>query len=113
MAEGRPEVDVEGAEQLLATGAFLLDVREDDEWAAGHAPGATHVPLGQLEAQLDTLPRDRTIVCICRSGARSGRATDALLPLGFDIVNLVGGSQAWAASGRPFVTDAGSPGRVA
>ena len=113
MADPRPEVDVEEAERLLAAGAFLLDVREDDEWVAGHAPGATHVPLGQLEAQLDTLPRDRTIVCICRSGARSGRATDALLPLGFDIVNLVGGSQAWAVSGRSFVTDAGTPGRVA
>jgi rhodanese-related sulfurtransferase len=113
VAEERPEVDVQGAEALLAGGAFLLDVREDDEWAAGHAPGAVHVPLGQLEAGLDQLPRDRTIVCICRSGARSGRATDALRGLGYDIVNLAGGSQAWAASGRPFVTDAGAPGRVA
>lgn len=86
---------------------FLLDVREDDEWAAGHAPGATHVPLGRLAAHVDQLPRDRRIVCICRSGGRSGRATEALAQAGFDAVNMTGGMQAWAAAGLPMVCDDG------
>jgi rhodanese-related sulfurtransferase len=87
--------------------AWLLDVREDDEWAAGHVPGATHIPLGQLGARATEVPRDTTVYVICRSGARSARAAFALVGSGWDAVNVAGGMQDWAAAGRPMTTDNG------
>jgi rhodanese-related sulfurtransferase len=107
-----PEVDAAGADDMVAGGALLLDVREPDEWAAGHAPAAVHVPMNDVPGRSGELPTDRPIACICRSGARSGRVTEYLRALGFDIVNVAGGMQGWAASGRPVVTDAGGAGAV-
>ncbi|MBK9178551.1 MAG: rhodanese-like domain-containing protein [Acidimicrobiales bacterium] len=97
----------------IAEPNVLVDVREPDEWHAGHAPGAVHVPLGQLGQRLGELPADTRLVMVCRSGNRSGRATDALVKHGYDAVNLVGGMQAWARAGLPVVTDDGGAGRVA
>ena len=110
-----PSVDPAGARALLEEGAVLLDVREDDEWDAGHAPDATHVPLGDLAAahERGDLPSDdRRIVAVCRSGGRSAAATQALRGAGYDAVNLEGGMRAWASTGLPVVTDAGGPGAV-
>jgi rhodanese-related sulfurtransferase len=88
----------------------LLDVRELDEWAVGHAPGAHHLPLSRLHP--DELPAGRLLV-ICRSGGRSSRAVAALRNAGFDAVNVTGGMQGWAAAGLPVVRDDGRPGAVA
>jgi len=90
-------------------GAWLLDVREDEEWTAGHAPGATHIPLGQLSARAAEVPQDTTIYVICRSGARSARAAVALSGAGWTAVNVAGGMQDWAAAGRPMSADSGDP----
>jgi len=90
----------------------LLDVRNADEWNAGHAPGARWVPLAKLETVRFELPMNRRIVCVCRSGHRSARATAELMQMGFDAVNLAGGMKAWAARGLPVVTDDGSEGTV-
>jgi hydroxyacylglutathione hydrolase len=108
-----PTVDAHEGHALVEAGALLLDVREPDEWQAGHAPVAKFVPLRQLSDRTGELPRDRRIVAICRSGARSGRATDFLNGQGFDVVNLAGGMKAWAAEGFSVETDDGSPGAVA
>ena len=89
-------------------GAWLLDVREDDEWAAGHAPGARHVPLGELSARAAEVPQDQAIYVICRSGVRSGRAAQALAAAGWEAINVAGGMQDWAAAGRPMTTDSGA-----
>jgi rhodanese-related sulfurtransferase len=89
-------------------GAWLLDVREDDEWSAGHAPGATHIPLGQLNARATEVPRDQTVYVICRSGGRSARAAFALAASGWDVVNVAGGMQDWAAAGRPMTAASGA-----
>ncbi len=89
-------------------GAWLLDVREDDEWAAGHVPGATHIPLGQLGARATEVPRNTKIYVICRSGARSARAAFALVGSGWDAVNVAGGMQDWAAAGRPMAAETGA-----
>lgn len=70
---------------------FLLDVREPAEFAAAHAPGAVNIPLGQLRARLDELPRDREIYGVCRSGQRSYLATRILLQNGFKVRNMSGG----------------------
>lgn len=108
-----PVVGPADASALVGAGAFLLDVREHDEWVAGHAPDAVHIPLGELGARVEELPADRRIVAVCRSGARSGAAAGALLGAGYDAVNLAGGMQAWEATGLPVVTDSGGAGRVA
>jgi rhodanese-related sulfurtransferase len=107
-----PEVDPEEARALAESGALLLDVREPDEWNAGHAPGAMFIPLGQLPANVDDLPRDRRIVAICRVGGRSARATEFLIAAGIDAVNLAGGMRAWAASDLVVENDDGDPGTV-
>jgi rhodanese-related sulfurtransferase len=89
-------------------GAWLLDVREDEEWAAGYAPGARHIPLGELGARTAEIPQDQTVYVICRSGRRSERAAQALTAAGWTAVNISGGMQDWAAAGRPMTTDSGA-----
>ena len=108
-----PEIDVHTAGEASAEGAILLDVREDDEWSAGHAPNAIHVPLSRLgDEYADKLPQDQRVLCICKVGGRSAQATSALLGAGYDIVNVAGGMKAWEAAGMPVVCDDGSPGAV-
>ncbi|MBC3193427.1 rhodanese-like domain-containing protein [Pseudonocardia sp. C8] len=106
-----PQTDPAGARELAARGALLLDVREPEEWRAGHIEGAFHAPLGDLDpARFD---RDRTVVAICRSGNRSATAAAALAGAGVDARNLAGGMKAWAAAGLPFAGEDGEPGTVA
>ena len=106
------QITPQEATQRVESGALLLDVREPDEWQAGHAPGAKHLPLGELGARVDELPKDRPIVAVCRVGGRSGKAAEALVNAGYDVVNLAGGMQAWDAAGQPVVTDDGGRGAV-
>jgi rhodanese-related sulfurtransferase len=91
------------AQQLVGAGALLLDVREDHEWQAGHAPEATHLPMSRIGAEVAQLPTDRLIVCVCHVGARSAAVAEALTNAGFSAANLVGGMDAWAAQGLPVV----------
>ena len=113
MWQGRrvEEVDVTDVADGAAA-VVLLDVRNANEWAAGHAPSAQWVPLGELESVRFTLPMNRRIVCVCKSGVRSQRAAAELQNMGFDAVNLTGGMKAWQAKGLPVVRDDGSPGDV-
>ncbi len=106
-------MDATDAARLLAGGAMLLDVREAGEWAAGHVPGARHMPLRVLPDLVAHLPRDRKIVVVCRSGRRSAHGTTLLRRAGLDAVNLRGGMQAWAAAGLAVETNVGVPGVVA
>src|SRR6476469_7470149 len=85
--------------------AVLLDVREDDEWAAGRAPGAVHVPRTQLAERLEEIPDGHPVYVICRSGGRSARVTAYLNSQGWDTVNVAGGMGGWAAAGKPMVAD--------
>ena len=100
------------AHQALADGAVLLDVRERDEWRAGHAPQARHLVLSQLQDHLDDLPTDRPIITVCRSGRRSAIAANTLTRHGYQAANLIGGMNAWATAGLPVITDGGKPGQV-
>jgi rhodanese-related sulfurtransferase len=104
MANGVPEIPA----AAVPEGAWLLDVREDEEWAAGHAPAATHIPLGQLGARTGELPLDQEIYVICRSGARSARAAQALNGAGWRALNVGGGMQDWAAAGKPMTASSGA-----
>lgn len=91
----------------------LVDVREPQEWDAGHIEEALHIPMGQLGQRQDELARDRTIVAVCRSGNRSGQVVHALRDAGYDAENLEGGMHAWAAADLPFVAEDGGDPRVA
>jgi len=106
---GTPGVGPEDADALAGDGAMLLDVREPEEWSAGHAPAAHHVPLGELGNAIGGLRRDRRVVVVCRSGHRSAAATGHLVRSGFDAVNLEGGMLAWAAAGLEMVADGPGP----
>jgi rhodanese-related sulfurtransferase len=105
-------IDAETARRVVAAGAFLLDVREDDEWDAGHAPDAVHVVMGSVPDRLVEIPSDRMVVCICRVGGRSGSVAGALAGMGYDVRNLDGGMLAWEAAGYPVVSADGGSGRV-
>ncbi len=78
---------------------YVLDVREDWEYQSGHVPGATLIPLGELSSRLSEVPTDKTVVAVCRSGNRSGQATQILRQAGFDAHNMVGGMNSYAGSG--------------
>jgi rhodanese-related sulfurtransferase len=85
--------------------AYLLDVREPDEWEAGHAPGAVHIPMGELGDRAAEIPRDRDVYVICRSGVRSAQVTVALNNAGWMARNVDGGMQSWATRGLPMIAD--------
>jgi len=91
--------------ELPTADAALVDVREQDEWAAGHAPGAVHIPMGEIPQRLDELPEADQLYVICRSGGRSARVTAYLNANGWDAVNVENGMHGWAATGRPVVND--------
>lgn len=91
----------------------LLDVREPHEWEAGHIEEAVHIPMGQLAARQDEIAADRTVVAVCRSGARSGQVAAALQNAGYDAHNLDGGMQAWDRAGLPYVAEHDGDPRVA
>ncbi len=92
--------------------ALHLDVREQDEWDAGHDASATHIAMADLPAAVGSFEKNRTIICICRSGNRSGKVAAWLISQGFNAVNMTGGMQRWAADGLPVVTNDGSVGTV-
>jgi rhodanese-related sulfurtransferase len=92
---------------------ILVDVREPDEWAAGHVPGAQHIPLREVGARYEEIPRDRDVYLICRSGARSARAAQALAGAGWTALNVADGMHGWQAAGRPMITDSGASPYVA
>lgn len=100
-----PTVTVAEVTETLPEGVVLLDVREDDEWAAGHAPNAVHIPMSELTGRLGELPQDADVFVVCRSGGRSARVTAYLNANGWDAVNVGGGMNAWAQAGRPLVGD--------
>jgi rhodanese-related sulfurtransferase len=106
-----PEVDPAEAVRLIQeSGAILLDVREDDEWSAGHAPGAIHRPLGYLDAS--TYDAAIPVVAVCRSGKRSAVAAGQLAAAGITVYNLAGGMQAWLGTGQPVIKDDATAGTV-
>jgi rhodanese-related sulfurtransferase len=99
------EVSVQQAAQKRAQGAFILDVREKEEWNQGHIPNATLIPLGELEKRLNEVPKDREVVVVCRSGNRSATGRDVLRKAGLNLTtSMAGGMNQWAAQGLPTVT---------
>jgi rhodanese-related sulfurtransferase len=85
--------------ELVRGGATLLDVREDGEWKSGHAPGAVHVPLGDIDKAPRRLRQGRPVIVMCASGMRSRTAARHLRGLGWDAASLSGGIVAWQRAG--------------
>lgn len=108
MRQAQPSdgIDVKEARQMSQNGALLLDVREPGEYAAGHAPNAVLIPLGQLGTRMQeiTAYKDKPVAVMCRSGRRSASATKQLAEAGFSQVkNVNGGIMAWEQAGLPVV----------
>jgi phage shock protein E len=96
------EVDVAKAKDLQTAGAFVLDVREPEEWVAGHIDGATLIPLGELPDRVKEVPADRQVVVVCRSGNRSQAGRDILLDAGLpSVTSMAGGVNDWGAASDP------------
>ncbi|MFD4027793.1 rhodanese-like domain-containing protein [Streptomyces sp. NPDC057718] len=104
-----PSVDA----AAVPSDGFILDVRENDEWAAGHVEGALHIPMSDFVGRFGELTESaedgRRVHVMCRVGGRSAQVTQYLVQQGIDAVNIDGGMQAWDGAGRPMVTDNGTP----
>ena len=87
----------------LPDGACLIDVREPDEWDAGHAPTAVSIPMSQFVARVAEVPRGEPVYLICAAGARSAQVGEWLAAQGFEAVNVEGGMMAWAGAALPIV----------
>jgi rhodanese-related sulfurtransferase len=99
------EISVEEAVAKRDSGAFLLDVRQPEEWNEFHVPDSTLIPLGELASRAQELPKDEEIVIVCRSGNRSAQARDILLDAGFtQVTSMAGGLTQWRAAGYPTVS---------
>lgn len=107
MADSGTAAQVPAAE--VPADGLVLDVREHDEWDAGHIPGAVHIPLGELGARYTELERGQPLFVICRSGNRSAYAARALAGAGWDARNVSDGMKGWHAAGRPMTCESGSP----
>lgn len=109
---GVPVVTVQQAAELQGDeeGALIIDVREPHEYSQLRAPGARLLPLGQLGGRVDDLPRDRQLLLMCRSGARSQNATQFLVANGFaNVANVEGGMLAWHGAGLPTASGEAGP----
>ena len=96
------DISVNEAYNLYQNGAFVLDVRTQEEWNEFHAPNTTLIPLDQLATRINEVPRDRQIVVVCRSGNRSQQGRDILLNAGFEqVTSMTGGLNEWRVSGYP------------
>ena len=99
------EISVSEAAAMRDAGAFVLDVREPDEWNESHIPGATLIPLGELASRVDEVPQDQEIVVVCRSGNRSQQGRDILLAAGLtNATSMAGGVNEWKAAGYETVS---------
>jgi rhodanese-related sulfurtransferase len=94
------EISPRELEELLNKGEKLniIDVREVAEVAAGKIPGAVNIPLGLVEFRKQELDKSKEYIMVCRSGGRSGRATQYLESQGFNVINMTGGMLAWSGN---------------
>jgi rhodanese-related sulfurtransferase len=96
------EVSVDDAYKMYQNRAFVLDVRTQQEWDEYHAPNATLIPLDQLQARINEVPKDKEILVVCRSGNRSQQGRDILLAAGYNATSMIGGLKEWFAKGYPI-----------
>lgn len=96
----------------MPDGGVLLDVREHDEWAAGRAPHAVHIPMNEVPGRLDEVTAaagDARVHVVCRSGGRSAQVAAYLNQAGYEAVNVEGGMRDWANAGRVMTSESADP----
>ena len=99
------EISVAEALAKRDAGAFILDVRQPEEWNEAHIPDSTLIPLDQLPNRINELPKDQEIVVVCRSGNRSEQGRDILLEAGLtDVTSMAGGLNQWKTAGYPTIS---------
>ena len=98
------EVDIEQLEKARAAGTPVVDVRETDEYVAGHVPGVILLPISEIAERVDEVPAGGEVYIICHLGSRSLKVTQWLRQQGIDAYSVAGGTKAWADSGREIVT---------
>lgn len=104
-----PHIEIEEF-ATLPPDAVVIDVREPDEYEAGHVPGAMPIPLAEIPDRVGDIPAGRPVHVICQTGGRSLRASEFLINEGVDAVNVAGGTKAWVESGRDVHTSSGPRG---
>lgn len=98
------EISVDEAYQLFQNDEYILDVRQPEEYEAGHIPGSVLIPLDILESRLSEIPKDNVVVVVCRSGNRSATGRDILLNAGFpNVTSMAGGMNQWIIKGYEIV----------
>jgi rhodanese-related sulfurtransferase len=113
MTADTAEVAAPIALRFVSEGADILDVRDPNEWLAGHAPLAQHLPLPTLPGARTPAWSNRRVVVLCRSGNRARTATALLRRRGVEAFAVSGGMNAWREAGGAVITDGGAPGYVA
>lgn len=106
-----PTVSVDDVPEA-GDGVVLLDVREVDEWNLGHAPGALHIPIGEVPARIEDIDIDAEVYVICRQGGRSLGVVEYLNNIGFEAFQVNGGMVAWQHNGRPLISDGDTPAKI-
>jgi rhodanese-related sulfurtransferase len=107
-----PQAPIADVPSTFDGSVILLDVREDDEWQRGHAPGARHIPMSQVPSRLGEIDVDAKLFVVCQAGGRSQRVAQYLARNGYAPANVSGGMLAWASAGRPVITDDGATGVI-
>ena len=104
------QADIAAVPTTFGESVVLLDVREDDEWQRGHAPGAQHIPMGDIPARMAEIVSDAQRYVVCHAGGRALRVAHYLARNGYTPINVSGGMLSWVGAGRPVVTDDGGVG---
>lgn len=107
-----PQAEIGEVPTSFGEDVVLLDVREDDEWQRGHAPGAQHIPMGDVPTRMAEIDTDAQLYVICHSGGRSARVAQYLARNGYEPINVSGGMLAWAHAGRPLEAGSGEAGSL-
>lgn len=107
-----PTVEASEVEDLVSNGHILIDVREEDEWEAGHHREATHISMSTIEENLSKFTKGNDYIIVCRSGARSSRVSKYLLSKDFNVSNLDGGMKALFNVSNNIINSKGSPGQI-
>ena len=100
------EVSINDLDKAIASGEFVVDVREDWEFQAGHVPSAEHIPLNTIPDRLAEIPKDQPVWVICQAGGRSMTAANYLEAQGYDVVSVAGGTGSWIQSGKEVSLEA-------
>lgn len=107
-----PSIQPEEVEHFIENGHLLIDVREDDEWEAGHHLNAIHIKMGEISSNLEKFEREKKYIIVCRSGGRSAKVTDFLIENEIDALNLSGGMKKFSQVSTNVKDSLGNTGQI-